>query len=187
MIKVAIFGGSFDPPHKGHQYIVQRAIKVLDIDKLIILPAFLNPFKEHSLASAKQRLEWCHRLFDPIADVIVSNFEISLGRATYTSESLRHLGKQYDIRYIIIGSDNLASITRWHEFEWINSHLTWVIAERRGDQKDTQMLQNWIPLKIDIPISSTGIREGGDLKMIDKRIKKEVDILLKRREHYDHR
>ncbi len=180
MIKVAIFGGSFDPPHKGHQRIVQRAIEILDIDKLIILPAFLNPFKEYSFASARQRLEWCHRLFDPIEDVEVSDFEISLGRAIYTSESLRYLGKQYDIRYIIIGSDNLALITRWHEFEWINSHFTWVIAERRGDHKDTQMLQSWIDLKIDMPISSTDIREGGDLMMIDERIKKELDILLKK-------
>ncbi|HHE07967.1 MAG TPA: ribosome silencing factor RsfS, partial [Chlorobaculum parvum] len=44
-MKVAIFGGSFDPPHMGHQGIVQRAVEVLDIDKLIVLPAFLNPFK----------------------------------------------------------------------------------------------------------------------------------------------
>jgi nicotinate-nucleotide adenylyltransferase len=56
LIKVAIFGGSFDPPHKGHQNIVQRALETLEIDKLIILPAYLNPFKQNSLASAKQFL-----------------------------------------------------------------------------------------------------------------------------------
>ena len=49
---VAIFGGSFDPPHKGHQRIVEKATEVLDIDKLIVVPAYLNPFKTSSLANA---------------------------------------------------------------------------------------------------------------------------------------
>ena len=178
MIKVAIFGGSFDPPHKGHQAIVQRALEILDIDKLIILPAFLNPFKQSSLSSPKQREVWCRILFDGIASVEVSDYEIKAGRPVYTSESLRHFQKQYDVRYLIVGSDNLASITMWHEFEWINSAVTWVIAEREIHPMQAEMLRDWIPLKVDLPISSTEIRESGQLDMIDDRIKEEVNALL---------
>lgn len=178
MIKVAIFGGSFDPPHKGHQNIVQRALETLDIDKLIILPAFLNPFKQSTLASAEQREVWCRTLFDETADAEVSDYEIKAGRSVYTSESLRHFQKQYDVRYLIVGSDNLASITRWHAFDWINSIVTWVIAEREIHPMQTQMLRSWIPLEVDIPISSTEIRENGQLDMIDGRIKEEVKTLL---------
>lgn len=189
MIKVAIFGGSFDPPHKGHQNIVQRALETLDIDKLIILPAFLNPFKQSSLASPEQREAWCHTLFDEIAGVEVNDYEIKAGRPVYTSESLRHFQKQYDVRYLIVGSDNLASITRWHEFDWINSTVTWVIAEREIHPMQTQMLRSWTPLKVDIPISSTKIREGGHLDMIDSRIREEVSTLLntKKEKIDDHR
>ena len=178
MIKVAIFGGSFDPPHKGHQNIGQRALETLDIDKLIILPAFLNPFKQSSLASPDQREAWCRTLFEGMAGVEVSNYEIKAGRPVYTSESLRHFQKQYDVRYLIVGSDNLASITKWHAFDWINSVVTWVIAEREVHPMQTQILRSWIPLKVDMPISSTQIRENGYLDMIDSRIREEVDRLL---------
>ena len=181
MIKIAIFGGSFDPPHKGHQEIVQRAVEALNIDKLIILPAFLNPFKESSLASAKQREGWCHTLFDRIPGVEVSDYEIKQGRPVYTSESLQHFQTLYDVRYLIIGSDNLTSITQWHAFEWINSTITWVIAEREIHPMQTEMLRSWIPLKVDMPISSTKIRQSGYLDMIDDRIKEDVNTLLNKK------
>lgn len=188
MIKIAIFGGSFDPPHKGHQNIVQRALETLDIDKLIVVPAFLNPFKQSSLASPEQREALCRRLFDGISGVEVSNYEINKGRPVYTSESLQHFQKQYDVRYLIIGSDNLASITKWHAFDWINSMITWVIAEREIHPMHTEMLRNWIPLKVDLPISSTKIRESGSLDMIDGRIREEVKKILKnKKEKDDHR
>ena len=180
MIKIAIFGGSFDPPHKGHQSIVNRALEELDIDKLIILPAFLNPFKESTLASARQRYEWCRRLFADIPRVEVSDFEISAGRPVYTSESLKHFEKLYNVKYLIIGTDNLPSITKWHEFEWINNHIVWVVADRSTHPANCSMLREWIPLKVDIKVSSTLIREGKKLDMIDERIREDVKkILLK--------
>lgn len=178
MIKIAIFGGSFDPPHKGHQIIVQRALEVLDIDKLIILPAYLNPFKQSTLASPEQRAAWCHTLFDALKGVEVSEHEISSQRAVYTSESIQHFQKYYDVRYLIIGSDNLSSITKWHAFEWINSVITWVIAEREIHPLQTQMLRSWIPLKVDTPISSTKIRQSAQLDMVDERIREDLETLL---------
>ncbi|MEA3419966.1 MAG: nicotinate (nicotinamide) nucleotide adenylyltransferase [Campylobacterota bacterium] len=178
MIKVAIFGGSFDPPHKGHQAVVEKALKELNIDKLIILPAFLNPFKESTLASPEERLAWCHQLFGDISGVEVSDHEIRSGRPVYTSESLRYFQKTYDVAYLIIGTDNLASITKWHEFNRINNDIIWVIADRKEHPLHTEMLQNWVPLKVDAPVSSTEIRESGDLSMVDNRIKDEVKTLL---------
>jgi nicotinate-nucleotide adenylyltransferase len=178
LIKVAIFGGSFDPPHKGHQAVVEKALKGLDIDKLIILPAFLNPFKESTLASPEERLAWCRQLFGNIPGVEISDYEIRSGRPVFTSESLRHFQKTYDVAYLIIGADNLASITKWHEFDRINSDITWVIADREEHPLHTEMLQNWVLLKVDTPISSTAIRESGDLSMVDNRIKDEVSALL---------
>ena len=179
MIKVAIFGGSFDPPHKGHQEIVRRALERLDIDKLIILPAFLNPFKESTLASPEQRLAWCHTLFDPIEGAEVSDYEIRKGRPVYTSESLKHFQKMYDVHYLIIGADNLPSITKWHEFDWINSVVTWVVAGREGHPMKTNALKRWIALPVEVPVSSTAIREKGHGDHVDERISTEVDRLLK--------
>ncbi len=176
---VAIFGGSFDPPHFGHQSIVQKAIEDLEIDKLIVLPAYLNPFKTSSLASASQRLDWCHILFDKIPDVFVSDYEIKEGKSTRTSQSVKHFNTKFDVKYLIIGSDNLSTLTSWYEFEWLNSHIIWVIATREGHEINTDHLKAWKVLTLDEEANSTDIRELKTLKHVDKKIENSVKQILK--------
>jgi len=62
-MNIALFGGSFDPPHIGHKMIVKQALSQLDIDQLIVMPTFLNPFKSKSHFSSKQRLLLAKELF----------------------------------------------------------------------------------------------------------------------------
>jgi len=182
LIKIAIFGGSFDPPHQGHQRIVEKALDVLEIDKLIIIPTFLNPFKNSSLATAAMRLSWCHKLFDQYPRVEVSDYEISLNKPVYTSESLRHFQELYDVKYLIIGADNLSSIEKWHSFEWLNQEISWVVAHRRDHPLETEMLRDWLPLDISVDVSSTDIRadikDGKELRYIDEKIVTEVASII---------
>ena len=175
----AIFGGSFDPPHRGHQNIVEIAIKNLDIDTLLIVPAYLNPFKTSSLADAKQRLKWCHTLFDDIPNVLVDDYEIKEGKSTTTSQSVKYFNRVFDVKYLIIGSDNLSTLTKWHEFKWLNSHIVWVIVTRKGHPVKTDMLRAWKILELDAPVTSTDIRELKDLTYVDKKIKKSVEKTVK--------
>ena len=176
---VAIFGGSFDPPHRGHQEIVRKAVETLEIDRLIVVPAYLNPFKNSSLASAEKRLEWCHLLFDDTPKVTVDAYEIRQGRSIRTSQTVKHFNTMYDVHYLIIGSDNLSTLTEWHEFEWLNETITWVIATRENHSLHTEKLRSWEILEIDFPISSTDIREEIDLHYIDNKIKQSVQKTLK--------
>jgi len=177
--KAAIFGGSFDPPHKAHQAIVQRALENLDIDKLIVVPAYLNPFKSSSLASAEQRLAWCHTLFDDIPNVIVDDYEIKAGKSIRTSQSVKHFNRCYHVHYLIIGSDNLSTLTRWHEFEWLNQHVEWVVVTRKGHSVEAKELRSWSILTLDKNVSSTNIREEKDLSQVDKKIENSVKQILK--------
>ncbi len=175
---VAMFGGSFDPPHIGHQDIVEKAIQNLDIGKLLVVPAYLNPFKTSSLASATQRLAWCHTLFDTVENVIVKDYEIQEGKSTTTSQSIKHFNQSYDVKYLIIGSDNLSTLTRWHAFDWLNETIIWVIATRDDHHLDTDGLNNWEILPIEAPVSSTQIREKKDLQFIDTKIRGSVKHIL---------
>ncbi len=176
---VAIFGGSFDPPHMGHQRIVEKAIQSLDIDKLLVVPAYLNPFKTSSLASATQRLAWCHTLFDTVDNVIVDDYEIREGKSTTTSQSIKHFNIDYNVKYLIIGSDNLSTLTKWHNFEWLNTHIIWVIITRGEYPLSLEALREWKILTLDIPISSTDIRDAKDLHYVDKRIQHSVQKTIK--------
>ena len=175
---VAIFGGSFDPPHLGHQYIIESATRNLEIDKLLVVPAFLNPFKVASLATAMQRLEWCRVLFADLNKVIVDDYEITEGKSTTTSQSVKHFNMTYQVKYLIIGSDNLSSITKWHHFEWLNDNIVWVIATREGSPLDTDALNAWQILTLNAPMSSTDIRKSKDLHHVDKQIKHSVQNVL---------
>ena len=176
---VAMFGGSFDPPHTGHQQIVEKAIKSLDIDKLLVVPAYLNPFKTSSLASATQRLAWCHTLFDPVDKVIVDDYEIKEGKSTTTVQSIKHFNIDYAVKYLIIGSDNLSTLTKWHNFEWLNTHIIWVIVTRGNHPLETKDLREWKVITLDIPMSSTKIRRDAELHHIDKKIEQSVKEILK--------
>jgi nicotinate-nucleotide adenylyltransferase len=174
----AIFGGTFDPPHRGHQSIVQEVVKTLDIETLLIVPAYLNPFKVSSLASASTRLAWCHNLFDTIPKVVVDDYEIKEGKSTYTSDSVKHFNIAYDVKYLIIGADNLSSLTKWHHYEWLNENITWVIITRDGHHLDVSALREWKVLTLDENISSTEIRTSKDLHYVDNKIKKSVQNVL---------
>ncbi|MFT7879936.1 MAG: nicotinate (nicotinamide) nucleotide adenylyltransferase [Sulfurimonas sp.] len=179
---IAIFGGSFDPPHKGHQLIVSKAVVSLDIDRLIIVPAYLNPFKQSSLAPANLRLQWCQTLFDPLEKVSVSDYEILQGKSTYTADTVKHFQNRNDVKYLIIGSDNLESLTKWHQYEWLNSEVTWVVATRKNSTFDTSMLRDWVKIELDEAVSSTHIRSTQQLDGVDRRITDSVKQVLTQKE-----
>ncbi|MEA1879723.1 MAG: nicotinate (nicotinamide) nucleotide adenylyltransferase [Campylobacterota bacterium] len=176
---VAIFGGSFDPPHLGHQEIVNSVLKNLEIDILLVVPAYLSPFKSSSLASATQRLKWCHTLFDDVDKVIVDDYEIAEGKSTPTSQSVKHFNRVYHVKYLIIGSDNLHTLTKWHHFQWLNNHIIWVIVSRDGHPVETSELREYRVITLDISISSSHIRVSKDLHYIDNKIKQSVQNVLK--------
>jgi len=170
---VALFGGSFDPPHEGHRAIVNTLTTLDDIDKVIVMPAFLNPFKKSTLASPAQRLEWCRKTCHG-PRVLVSDWEISQGRAVYTIETLRALQTSYRVKYLVIGMDNLADIASWKEFDKINQEVTWLLFTREGSVADYSKLSHYRVIPLDLPTSATRIRAGKDLDQLHPDILNEV-------------
>ncbi len=155
---IALFGGSFDPPHFGHKSVVKEALRVLEIDKLIVVPTFLNPFKTVSHFTTKERLALTKELFKPFNKVVVDDYEIEELKPTPTAQTLRYFQKKYSVEYLIIGADNLEHIEKWHEFEWLNSQITWVVARRKGYEIKSNKLRDVKILEVEVDISSTQIR-----------------------------
>jgi nicotinate-nucleotide adenylyltransferase len=170
----AWYGGTFDPPHAGHQQIVAYLAAQPWIDTVIVTPAWRNPFKGETSASPRQRLAWCQKVFaDP--KVVVDAGEIEAERSVYTAQTLARLRDRYDIRYIAIGSDNLASLERWHAFETLNAAVTWLVFEREGyAHGDCDILRSCRRIPLDAPVSSTAIRNGEALEYLDERIAPQV-------------
>lgn len=155
-MKLALYGGSFDPPHAGHVGVVKEALASLPIDRLIIVPASKNPFKASVRASGEQRLAWLKTIFAPFPQVEISDFEITQRRSVYTIETVLHYLPMCDALYLIIGADNLAQLREWHRYEELNSLVHWVVATRN----QIPVPENMVRLDVDVPVSSTDFRNA---------------------------
>ena len=96
-MKIALFGGSFDPPHAGHDVAVKAILSSLKPDLLVIMPSFLNPFKKSFSAPPQLRLRWCRALWSDASHVEVSDYEISQNVPVPTIQSVKFLLEKYGI------------------------------------------------------------------------------------------
>ena len=168
-MKKAINGGSFDPPHLGHLEVIQQTIISLNIDKLIVVPAFLNPFKSKSYAPAELRLKWLKAMTKEMPSVSVSSYEIDQNRSVASIETVRHF-KDDDEIYLIIGADNLEKLSQWKDFEALDAMVTWVVATR----DNIEIPQKYISLNVNQDISATQLRKQIEEAYLDKSIAKEI-------------
>ena len=170
MKNIALFGGSFDPPHLGHVKIVE-ALKSLDfIDKIIIMPTYLNPFKSNFVADANTRLEWLKDIFQDDQNVEVSAFEVEQKTKVPTIQTVKYLKQTYDTVYLVIGADNLASLTEWYKYDELKTLVKFVVASR----ENIDIPDNYIKLNVNIPISSTTLRENRDILFLPPKIAKQI-------------
>jgi len=171
-MNIALFGGSFDPPHIGHEMIVQSALKELDIDKFFVVPTYLNPFKNSYNTFPFVRYTWLKKLFKDYPKVEVLNYEIEQKRAVPTIDTVKYLYKKYNINklYLIIGDDNLQSLRKWKDYDKLEKMVTLVVATRY----ENKYPKNLKILQISANISSTKLRENLDTKYLPASISKDI-------------
>lgn len=175
--KIALFGGSFDPPHFAHENIVKMALKSLKIDKLIIMPAFLNPFKSEFSAPPNLRLKWCKILWQNSPKTEICEFEISQNRAVATIESVKFLLEKYpkiSKFYLIIGADNLQNLEKWQNYDELKNLVEFVIITR----ENAEIPPNLQKIILNDKISSSLIR-AGNFGAVNEKIKSEVEKFYK--------
>ncbi|WP_086244420.1 nicotinate (nicotinamide) nucleotide adenylyltransferase [Campylobacter devanensis] len=177
-MNIAIFGGSFDPPHLGHDMIVKEALKSLNINKLIIIPTFLSPFKSEFGAPPNLRLQWCRSLWENLSPkIIVSDYETSQNRAVTTIESVIYFKNKFNASriYLIIGADQLNSLHKWHRYDELKALVSFVVACRDGIKID----ENLQKLDINVKISSSKIKSELNFKHIPTAILDSVEKFYK--------
>ena len=187
-MKIGIFGGTFNPPHKGHTRLAREAARKLGLSKVIIIPSCIPPHKiPGKLASGDDRLEMCRLAFDD-GLFEISSTELDRGNKSYTVETLRELKKIYpeDELYFIIGSDMLATFTQWYCWEEI-LELAFICAASREkgfepdltpyteEQKKRIVLLDAEPFEV----SSTQLRrivaKEGQTDLIDEKVRDYIE------------
>ena len=118
-MKIFFYGGTFDPPHRGHKLIVDYCLS--KCDKLILIPNYKSPHKsELPIGGYTHRVNMLKILFN-YKNIDVSYFESSSKRNNYTYITIDYLIKKYkscDLT-MIIGYDQLNKIDKWKNIDWI--------------------------------------------------------------------
>lgn len=143
-MKIAIFGGAFNPVHREHLNIAAAAVKSLGLDKLIVVPTAVSPHKSGSLcAGGKDRLEMCRLAFGKIAQAEISDFELSRGGVSYSYITCEHFNSLYpdDELYFLMGEDMLASFPRWKNPERILACVKIAACARESDSRFSESVK----------------------------------------------
>lgn len=141
---IGIYGGTFDPVHKGHVRLLECAAEACDFDKMIVLPDRIPPHKQaEGLVSGEDRLEMCRRAFGGISNAEVCDWEIRQEGLSYSVLTLRHFRELYpaDRLWFIMGSDMLTSFSKWYRYEEILSLAGLVCMSRYDDSGDDEELE----------------------------------------------
>ncbi len=175
-MKVAIFGGSFDPIHKGHLEIIDKLSKMFD--KVIVLPNYQNPLKTNA-TPANKRLEWLQKSIVQ-KNVEISEFEINQNKPCYTIDTIKYFKQFYDKISFVIGADNLATLHKWKNIDELRDLVDFVVVTR-----DEIPTKGYKTIKINIPINSTKIREELKVEYLPNTIKNEILNYYKRKKMND--
>ena len=142
-MNIAIYGGTFNPVHKGHYNCLKSVLDAVELDRVIVLPDRIPPHKSaDGLISGEDRLEMCRLAFGGLYKVEVSDWELKQTGKSYSVITLRHFHKLYpeDKLYFIMGSDMLLSFEKWYRYEEI-LQLASLICVSRENAVTKQILQ----------------------------------------------
>ncbi len=171
-MRIAIFGGSFDPVHKGHIRVVEESLKKLDIDKLLVIPTFISPFKKSTFVVPELRKKWLNEALPQNSKISICDFEINEQKPTPTIKTVRYIKEQFNPEkiYLIVGADHLKTLEKWDEYEELCKLCEWVIATR----DNILIPSNVKKLDVDYPAASTDVRELKKAELLPNKLAAEI-------------
>jgi nicotinate-nucleotide adenylyltransferase len=136
IMKIGLFGGSFDPVHLGHLLVAQAAVEELGLDRLFFIPAAQSPFKPESQpAPASARLQWLRLALAGRTNCEIDEQEIRRGGVSYTIGTVRDYAKRFPQAelFYLIGADNAAKLNEWREPNELARLAQFVATPRPGE------------------------------------------------------
>jgi nicotinate-nucleotide adenylyltransferase len=139
LLRVAFFGGSFDPPHLGHLAVARAAQAALGLDTVLFVPVGVQPLKpQGATASFEDRLTMTRLAIadQPGFSVSLVDAPRSSGAPNYTIDTLLHLRTELPpegVLFCLMGADSFAGLRRWHRSAEIPFVAPLIVASRPGE------------------------------------------------------
>ena len=131
--RLGIFGGAFDPVHKGHTQSLKFISELKIIDEFQVIPNYASPPKKDIQTSEKHRLKMLEIALKEFENIKLNNIELNNKTKSYTYETLKSLREIYPEKHLslIIGLDSLYNFTTWKNWENILSLCSLLVLERQ--------------------------------------------------------
>ena len=164
-MKIGIFGGTFDPVHRGHLQLAQNARVQFSLDKVIFVPAYQPPHKQEilSLTSAEDRYAMVRLAIEDEPFLELSDCELKRRGVSYTFDTLSEFEEKCpkSTFFLILGKDAFEGTDAWHRAGELKKKIRFLVA-RRGPcavRVPEGAHAEWIQMPL-CPISASGIREA---------------------------
>lgn len=183
-MKIAIYGGTFNPPHRGHVESLQAVYEQAKPDRVLVIPASIPPHKELAAGSpdAEERLELTRLAFKELPYAEVTDMELTRTGKSYTSDTVAELLRKYPDAELMLamGTDMFLSFETWHEYRYLIDNVTMLVFARREGEDEKifrhgEYLESEYGAKIKyimhdpLPLSSSEIR-----RLLPRRLGREL-------------
>ncbi|MBI4238534.1 MAG: nicotinate-nicotinamide nucleotide adenylyltransferase [Deltaproteobacteria bacterium] len=130
-MRIAIFGGSFNPVHLGHLAMVRWVLRRRLVDRVIVVPCWRHPFAK-DLAPFAARVTMCRLALARFRRAEVSTLEQRLGGVSYMARTVRALQRRYPSACfsLLIGADVEPELPRWRNWRWLQRHVALIKLPR---------------------------------------------------------
>ena len=160
---LGVFGGTFDPPHRGHLAVAQAARTTLGLDAVHFVVAN-DPWQKtdrRGVTSAADRLALVQAMVAGQEGLVADDCEIRRGGASYTIDTVREFSERFPgaTLHLLIGRDLVEGFSAWHE-SWKIGRLTRIVVLDRPGYSQS-LPQGWMSLAVpQVDVSSTELRDA---------------------------
>ena len=189
-MRLGILGGSFNPVHLGHLFLADKALVTLNLDRIVMVPAFISPFKPQvQNMESNVRIEMLAAAAAGDSRLAIDDCEIRRQGVSYTVDTLEDIIARYNPEgkpHLIIGDDLAEDFLKWKDSEKILRLADIVIARRLKTSEDKHPFPHKLIDNEIIDISSQMVRkkigEDGDWRSL---VPSAVGAIIEDRQLYD--
>ena len=131
--RIGFFGGSFDPIHNGHLFIIEKFIQNFELDLLLLCPAFQAPLRDQkAIFNPTQRLEMARLIAHSNQKLKVFDFEINQPKTSFTYETIQEVKKGYPKSkiFLAIGLDQFEKLSTWRWIRELSKEVHFIVFAR---------------------------------------------------------
>ncbi len=192
-LRIGILGGTFDPPHSGHLYMANEAMKRCYLDRVVFMPCGMPKHKDITqISESKHRIQMIKIATRIFSRYHIDKFEIKSNKPSYSIDSVMRIQSQLhptSKMFFIIGADSLLYLDEWYEAKQLLGITDFIVIPRTGVEKEKITLKiKWLNDNFNakityincaaMDVSSTSIRndieEEGSSKHLESKVKKYI-------------